>query len=189
MAEHIFKTPTDVWCTSEVVWGPLVRAFGAIGLDPCSNAQSGVPACVRVFYDVPTWAQPALEQRFAAQGVRVLFASGLDVCWTGYGLVYINPPFSKIGPWVDKIAAGEGDDVVLLIPSRTGAGFFQDGILPTVSATCWLRRGGPGSRIYEVAKGIPPPAHPPWHSVLHYWGDKVEKFRYAVEGLGHFEAD
>lgn len=48
--------------------------------------------------------------------------------------VWINPPLKDIGPWVAKAHAeveeGRAEVVVLLLPARTGSGWFHDYCLP-----------------------------------------------------------
>ena len=40
--------------------------------------------------------------------------------------VWLNPPWHSIDPWVDKalIAAGDGNEVTMLVPARTGTKWF-----------------------------------------------------------------
>lgn len=54
--------------------------------------------------------------------------SGLDHSWGGE-VVFCNPPYSKIGKWVEKaFYEGQKDNtvVVLLIPSRTDTRWFHN---------------------------------------------------------------
>lgn len=48
--------------------------------------------------------------------------------WTGR--VWMNPPYSDIGPWMRKahesVTTGKADLVVALVPARTGADWFHE---------------------------------------------------------------
>lgn len=69
--------PTDHWCTPKVITDLLPE----FDLDPCSNHGSTVPARRRVM--------PPED--------------GLAVPWRG--LVWCNPPYSNVTPWVVKAIA------------------------------------------------------------------------------------
>ena len=44
---------------------------------------------------------------------------GLRDSWPGVGLVFVNPPFSDVGPWLERCRAASVDRVVvMLIPMR-----------------------------------------------------------------------
>lgn len=182
--EHTFSK-NDLWCTSQVVWGPLVRHFGGIGFDPCSNPRSGVPARCRVIFGAASWLQLALRTQYPA--VEWLFADGLRVPWTSRGLVFVNGPFSNLTPWSERIASKEADELVFLGPLRLGASYYQDHLLPSADARCFIRRSGAGGKIYEVAAGVAPKHAPPWHSILLYAGDRPDVFDVAYSHLGRVE--
>ncbi len=48
---------------------------------------------------------------------------GLTALWTSDCLHWCNPPFSKIGPWVEK-AASSGANVLMLLPASVGSEWF-----------------------------------------------------------------
>lgn len=50
---------------------------------------------------------------------------GLQIEWKQYN--FVNPPYSNIEKWVDKCIAEalKGNEIVLLIPSRTETKYFQ----------------------------------------------------------------
>lgn len=50
---------------------------------------------------------------------------GLEVNWSGQ--VFVNPPYSKIGPWVDRaVAAGPRDsNIIMLLPANTDTKWFH----------------------------------------------------------------
>lgn len=176
----------DHWTTSPVIWSPIVEHFGGIALDPCSSLLSGVPARVRVLHD-PSHSCRVLE----TEAHKLLYADGLKLnwlvwlSWAGPGALYDNCPYSNIGPWAAKHAElGAVRDSFLLIPARTGAGYYDEFIWPSVTSTLFISRNGAGSRIFEIRAGVPPRDAPPWHSCLHYWGTKPELFRRAFQHLG-----
>jgi phage N-6-adenine-methyltransferase len=85
-----------------------------IGLDPCSNATSLVNA--RTNY--------------------TLRDNGLAQPWRGHGLVFVNPEYTDVGPWVDKgltefvAAPAYGrDQLVMLITAKTDTQWFHKGAL------------------------------------------------------------
>jgi phage N-6-adenine-methyltransferase len=154
LPESAFKK-NDGYCTPAEVYAPLVACLGPIGLDPCASAHSSVPATRKVF----------------------LPEDGLAITWNDHGLVYVNPPFSKIRPWVEK-ASHDGDEVVLLLPARTGAVWFQDFVEPCDEILFW------GGRVWFEGA----PAQAPFHCVLAYWGTRVEEFQAAFYECGWFRS-
>lgn len=95
-------TKSDGWATPRVVFDRIAAEFGPFDLDPCADAGN---AKAQSFYTV--------EQ------------DGLSLPWTG--TVFVNPPFSNIEAWVEKAyqASVLGAVVVMLIPARTGAGWWH----------------------------------------------------------------
>lgn len=94
-----------------------VRAFDAIGLDPCSNVNSIVDAAVE-------WCE-----------------GGLDRAWSGHGLVYCNPPYGRaIGAWVRKCNAEYFRDaeIIALVPARPDTLWWQQDACD-VQSTCFWR--------------------------------------------------
>lgn len=90
------KTNNDHWNTPEWVVTMLHGAYPKVGLDPCSNDLSIVHARVN------------LDRR------------GLQEDWVDLargGLVFVNPPYSKPGPWLAKCAeeARRGAKVMALV--------------------------------------------------------------------------
>lgn len=108
------------WCTPLRVISILERIGVPILLDPCSNADSLVPAELKIREgDSP---------------------DGLEAPWMGlgYGLVYVNPPYGREVGWWTKKAAMEiafarlspaafdrGGGIVMLLPARTETAWFR----------------------------------------------------------------
>ncbi|MBO7734501.1 MAG: hypothetical protein J6S67_18195 [Methanobrevibacter sp.] len=66
---------------------------------------------------------------------------GLLIDWTG-DIVFCNPPYSNILPWVQKSyleSCFNGVTVVLLLPARTDSKWFHDFILPFCSEIRFIR--------------------------------------------------
>lgn len=118
----------------------LVRRYAPVGLDPCTGP------------DNPTDAKHYYTEE----------DDGLAQDWDGYGLVFVNPPYSltdvekeearrlgvpitpPIRLWAAKIAeqAMEGVTIIALLPcgARFSTGYWQDNILiPELQAMCFVR--------------------------------------------------
>lgn len=154
-------TIKDTWGTPEAVLDPIYKHFGQIGLDPCANPERFLDAklhCVEVLPgDTPEGA--------------AVNADGLTTHWDGHGLVYINPPYFDIAPWAHK-AATEGDEVISLLPARTGSKWFQRWIVPADVLLFWK-----GRIKFHGATHIAP-----FHMTLSYWGPRPELFLEAFPG-------
>jgi hypothetical protein len=107
MAVHYSSASSD-WYTPPEVIDRVVKLFGRIELDPCSNSREhpNVPALVHL---VPA-------------------DNGLSQPW--HGTVYMNPPYGReIEPWVSKLVAehacGNVSEAVALVPARVDTGWFR----------------------------------------------------------------
>jgi hypothetical protein len=171
----LFTAGTVEWNTPQVVIDALLRGWGSIALDPCSNEASIVPASLRLM--LPT---PERAARPAARGVRL--EDGLAFDWDAVGprLVYVNPPFGLKGdagalPWLVKAAAAQVAEVVLLLPARTDTAAFHEHVFGRCDALCFWR-----GRLHF--SGTRDPA--PFPSVFLYWGSSPEKFNAAFAPHG-----
>ncbi|WP_244182549.1 phage N-6-adenine-methyltransferase [Xenorhabdus beddingii] len=48
--------------------------------------------------------------------------------WTSYGSIFCNPPYSDIGPWIEKAGIEcrkQCQSIVMLIPADTAVGWFK----------------------------------------------------------------
>lgn len=77
---------SDEWCTPK--W--LCELLGTFDLDPASNTRSNVAA--------HRWCGP--DHAFGQM------RDGLSFDWSGS--VFVNPPFSNVMPWAQKLAAHDG---------------------------------------------------------------------------------
>ena len=126
----------DHWNTPAEVL-ERVEALGPIRLDPCSNRTSAVEADVALFVEGSVEGRGFDRKRCLVRTGGGLTADWFEIC-AGLGainpVVYVNPPYSKPGPWVRKCmheaakrgAAGSELDLVLLVPSDSGVRWFQD---------------------------------------------------------------
>ena len=104
MNEVLFSSKSDEWATPQYIFDKLNEEFH-FTLDPCASADNH--KCEKYY---------TKEQ------------DGLTKNWGGCN-VFCNPPYSKIGDWVEKAYRETRQDntvVVLLIPARTDTRYFHD---------------------------------------------------------------
>ena len=143
----------DNWCTPEVVL-ERVRKLGVIGLDPCTTSENPV--------DAINFLTPATD--------------GLSLPWSGQGLVYVNPPYSRMKAWAAKIA-DEGlwhpysgsTKIVALVAARPDTAWWR-----TMLDTAWCVAFWRGRLKF---KGAPSPA--PFPSALFFYNIPVQAVRTA----------
>jgi hypothetical protein len=143
---------SDDWCTPQPVIDCL-SAMGGVGLDPCSNKWSRVPA--RHKYDIR------------------LGQDGLVLPWEGFGLVYCNPPYSDPKPWLAKGAGHPRGTVELyfLLNATTDTQAFHEYVWKADALCFWKRR----------LKFEGPLQHGPRSpQVSAYWGSRAETLFAAV---------
>ena len=125
----LFTSVKQSWCTPASVWQRVLK-IAPIGLDPCTNRESEVPA--RVYF---------MEQDDA-----------FTQYWGGMGLVYCNPPYEKRFKyaWLEK--GVEADEIVYLLPSRTDTKWFQDLHKFDLTVCCFVK----GRLRFSGAKDLAP---------------------------------
>ncbi len=138
----------DHWCTPPEVWEPLVNHFGHIGLDPFSNPNSQIPAKNKW----SCWAAPRTGRKGTVWGI-----DSFEHCWDGWGLVYVNGPFSKASKWLEKCAF-EGDEVVFLFKANMNARYVHRWVRPYANAIAFFNRrltflGAAYQAAFHVALG------------------------------------
>lgn len=99
-----FSRNSDEWGTPKHIIELVEKEFGPIQLDPCCTPKT---AKAKKFF--------TKEQ------------NGLGQEWKG--LVFVNPPYSRIKEWVQKASnscKGGAATVVMLIPARTDTRWFHE---------------------------------------------------------------
>ncbi len=109
---------SDEWYTPDA----FVRSLGDFDMDPCTNLKRGTQTA-RKFFTVED--------------------DGLSQSWSGR--VWLNPPFSNIKPWVERMKSHNNG--IMLCFSRTDALWFCDlvkfcGALFLISRRLQFRRPG-----------------------------------------------
>lgn len=135
-----------------------VRRVGPIALDPC--ATDGKHDTVKAKVSLREGGRP---DYFGADWKRL--AKG--------GLVFVNPEYSDMNPWMEKLVheACRGVEVLGLLPSRTGPEWWHHYIVPTFTAmVLWDGR----IRFFDPKTGKP----------TRYRDKRTRKMR---EGSGKFD--
>lgn len=147
--------------TPKVIIDPIVKRFGQIALDPCSNSTSIVGAKVE-------WMGPLVDGN-----------DGLILPWHK-GTTFVNPPYGrKIKAWANKCKAeaAKGAEIFMLGPARVDTKYFQEIIVPSANCILFLK----GRLTFGGAKD--PAVFP---SFLAYWGPRTLDFKIAFIGCGFF---
>jgi hypothetical protein len=136
----------------------VVRKFGPIGLDPCSNPSSTVAA--KVAYCAP-------------------ISDGLKARWSG--VAFVNPPWSSILPWATKCADEWHSNGVesLLLTRYESTTTWSRVIWGEASRVCLLDERPafplPGER--NPKKDLRP-------AMISYFGDRGDRFERVFVELG-----
>lgn len=97
---------------------------------------------------------------------------GLEQSWAGER-VWCNPPYSAIGPWVEKANEQEAELVVMLLPAnRTEQGWWQDHVEPFRDRPGGIRCEFLRGRLRFLKPGqkrIAPNERPPFGCCLLIW--------------------
>ncbi|RQD79845.1 MAG: hypothetical protein D5R96_09440, partial [Methanocalculus sp. MSAO_Arc2] len=105
----LFTSDSPEWYTPDDIISRVIRVFGTIDLDPCSNGRGGDA-------NVPARNHYTLEE------------NGLNQEWKGR--VYMNPPYgNEIQKWISKLKeeyeAGNVQEAIALVPARTDTKWFN----------------------------------------------------------------
>lgn len=101
----------DTWLTPP----ELLQQLSPFDLDPCTPP-------------IMPWETAAKRYTLADDGLKQP--------WSGF--VWLNPPFSNVRPWVEKLALhGNG---ILLVPSSTGCRYWQETIFKRAHAWLFVAR-------------------------------------------------
>jgi site-specific DNA-methyltransferase (adenine-specific) len=101
----------DDWCTPAAVL-TRVRQVGNIVLDPCTSESNPVDAVMCM---------------------HLPDSDGLTRSWWGWmsgerGLAFVNPPYSQMKAWAEKVAAEakQGTPIIALVAARTDTRWWRD---------------------------------------------------------------
>lgn len=150
----------DDWGTPELVL-ERVRRVGPIALDPCTSLDNPVDA----------------ENWFTLAALNPEVKDGLALSWQGFGLAYVNPPYSAMAAWADKVAgeAGAGCEVVTLVAARPDSRWFYRLAWDTARAVCFWK-----GRLRFVGA----PSSAPFPSAIVFHGRRAAEFEVAFQDAG-----
>lgn len=143
----------------------LIRKFGPIILDPCSNKDSIVNA--KINFD----------------GIN---NDGLKEKWHGlngneFYIIFCNPPYGRQQKkWINKCIDESTfpNDIFLLIPARSDTKAFQELLYPISSKICLIK--GRLKFLNQGSKAAPAP----FPSMLVYFGLRKNKFTRVFKHIG-----
>lgn len=161
-SEHTLHT-NDVVRTPARVLDPIYEHFGPIGLDPYAHPRGIVVA--QNYFFLPEYMPEVPDD---LPGIAYA-TDGHKECWDGFGLVFANGPWSELRDdrahtsWAEK-GGKEGDEVILLVPCRTGSEWWQRYVAPADVILFWRGR----MKFHEERDAAP------FHVALVYWGPRPE---------------
>ncbi|BAS55295.1 hypothetical protein NIES2135_54310 [Leptolyngbya boryana NIES-2135] len=161
--ERMTSAKTDEHYTPPELLELVYECFSPLGieLDPCSNAH-GEEANVKA------------SQYFTIED------DGLAQEWNAK-TVYINPPYSDVAAWVDKVVTEQDrnniGDVLLLVKADTSTQWFAQ-IWESATAVCFLKK-----RVRFINAESEGNAAP-FASAIAYFGSEIDRFYYAFESAG-----
>lgn len=106
--EVMFSSKSDEWETPQSLFQELNAQYGFV-LDAAATKENALCASFLTKED-----------------------DGLFQDWSYYKTIWLNPPYSKLGMWIEKAynEAKKGCTVVMLIPARTDTRAFHQYIYP-----------------------------------------------------------
>lgn len=114
------KSATDDWLSPR----PVVDVLGPFDLDPC---------CVP---KMPWRTARRMVSNVAARSRNTVHACGLtEIDWTG--IVWVNPPYSDVLPWVERMA--EHGNGFMLVPAKSTDTAWGQLLLETADAVLFQR--------------------------------------------------
>ena len=120
---------TDVWLTPK----PLIDLLGPFDLDPCSATN-------------PPW--PTARHHFTEVD------DGLTQSWEPFGIVWLNPPYSAVWRWLERLASHPAGGVALIF-ARTETVGFHSQVFAMADAIAFPR----GRITFCRADGTPGPGN------------------------------
>lgn len=135
----------DDWNTPEKVLAPL-RAAAPIALDPCWNPTAITRPAVA--FRIPGGDQECPAGHAFGYGALVV-CDGLAERWAPHfddGIVFVNPPYSALGPWLGKCAdearaiQHHCGAIVALVPASVDQPAWHDVVRTTAFVAFWRGR-------------------------------------------------
>jgi hypothetical protein len=183
-SEHTFSEQ-DTCCTPPEIWQPIVDALGPIMLDPCSHPVSSVPAATRVLLPELYWTDPHKDPPLYEDcgDHDVMWADGTKIVVKGCGLVWLQPPYSRLPDDPRWLEIGfEADEMAGMLPVRTANAWWQDRVV-FFSAITFLRRRVRHENTFN-RKGESTKDTAPFGQALVYNGPRVDRWVSEIGKLG-----
>jgi len=151
------KSNKKDWNTPPKYIELILKMFGSIDLDPCSNEYSMVNAKTK--YILPT--------------------NGLNENWD-FKKIFVNPPYGRnndgttIYDWINKgvETAKKGNELLYLIPVATNTKHFKNLIFNHANAICFLN----DTRLKFWNNGNEDKKGAPMACCIIYFGNNYDKF-------------
>lgn len=150
MNAALLSSDDQTWNTPRWFIDRIEKALGRIALDPCSNS----------------WSEVRAAREFRLERGK----DGLSLPWRG--LTYVNPPYGRaIAVWTARCAdqAGEGAEVIALVPSRTDTAWWQAAARSCQAVVLWRGR----FKFMTQGKEADPA---PFPSSVFYFGQRGDLF-------------
>ncbi|GGA57403.1 hypothetical protein CYANOKiyG1_78460 [Okeania sp. KiyG1] len=147
---------SDCWYTPPEIVELVELVLGKIDLDPCSDDGKHIPAKYH----------------------KTIREDGLACVW--FGKVFINPPYSCPGKWIEKLISEVNDsnvtEAIALLPASTDTKWFK----PLWNQPICFWKG----RIKFLDVNYQPKLPARQSHCLVYWGENIEKFRQVFSQFG-----
>lgn len=160
--ERHYEEKTDEWGSPPSLWRPISQALDGFDLDPCSGAESS----------------PIADEQYTAED------DGLHRSW--FGTVWVNPPYSDMGPWMKKgfseVVNGNVETAVYLIPVRSSTEWWHR-YVSEAAALCMIegRISYVGGQVNEDKGGG---HNAPFASALAVYGDYPDELLSVLDRKG-----
>lgn len=168
--EFYAQSKKDTWRTPESFYGAIADRQGGIDLDPCAAPDSTIG-------DVNYTIAPDPDHE------DIKHQDGLAVPW--FGTVFVNPPFSYKGDWLEKAVAeydaGHTDLIVVVVPDSTDTKSWWHEYIAGVADYVWFRRG----RLAYVDEDGERAGSPTFGTALAIYGEPTDALLDWLSQEGH----
>lgn len=104
---------TDIWLTPK----SIIDLLGPFDLDPCAATNAPWPTARCHFTEVD---------------------DGLTQSWESHGIVWLNPPYSTVWQWLERLASHPAGGIALIF-ARTETAGFHSRVFATADAIAFPR--------------------------------------------------